>query len=88
MALGPDDLVKIEELLLASGADGHVFADLREALPHLSWTRCESSDLTETPYRSYSRFDIHLLDTADHCVVMTIDPDRATGVVLAERNNA
>ncbi|MDB5655393.1 MAG: uncharacterized protein JWQ94_3006 [Tardiphaga sp.] len=86
MALGPDDLVKIEQMLSVPGADGHVFADLRKAFPHLSWTRCDASDLTEAPYRSYSRFDIHLLDSADHCVTVTIDPVRATGIVLAERN--
>ena len=86
MALSPDDLVKIEEMLSAPGADRSVFVDLRKALPHLSWTRCDASDLTETPYRSYSSVDIHLLDSADHCVIMTNDPDRATGIVVAERS--
>lgn len=86
MALSPDDLVRIEAMLSAPGADGRVFADLRKAFPHLSWTRCDASDMTETPYRSYTRVDIHLLDSADHCVTMTIDPDRATGIVVAERS--
>ena len=85
MALGADDLLKIEQILSAPEADGRVVADLRRALPHLSWTRCDASDLTETPYRSYTRYDLHLLDSADHCVTITIDPERATGIVLAER---
>lgn len=85
MALSADDLVKIEEMLSAPNADRSIFADLRKAFPHLSWTRCDASDLTEMPYRSYAKVDIHLLDSADHCVIMTRDPDRATGVVVAER---
>ena len=86
MALGADDLAKIEAMLSAPDADSRVFADLRKAFPHLSWTRCDSSDVTETPFRSYPRFDLHLLDAADHCVRMTIDPSSATGIVLAERS--
>jgi hypothetical protein len=86
MVLSPDDLIRIEAMLSAAGADGGVFATLRKTFPHLSRTRCDASDLTETPYRSYARVDIHLLDSADHCVTMTIDPDRATGIVVAERS--
>jgi hypothetical protein len=41
--------------------------------------------VTETPFRSFSRFDIHLLDSADHCVQITVDPACATGIVLAAR---
>ena len=86
MALGPDDLIKIEQMLSVPGSGAVIFADLRKAFPYLSWTRCDASDLTETPFRSYSRFDIHLHDSADHCVKMTVDPDSATGIVVAERN--
>lgn len=46
---------------------------------------CDSSDLTETPFRSTWQFDLHLLDSADHCTRITDDPARATGVVLAKR---
>jgi hypothetical protein len=85
MALGPDVLMEIEEVLSSPDADAGVFAKLRSRFPHLSWTRCDASDVTETPFRSFSRFDIHLLDSADHCVQITVDPACATGIVLAAR---
>lgn len=86
MALGADELLVIDGVLSAPGADAQVFAQLRSRFPHLSWTRCDASDVTEEPFRTYARFDVHLLDRSDHCVQITADPARATGVVLADRN--
>jgi hypothetical protein len=86
MALGPDELMEIDRVLSAPDADIGVFAELRSRFPHLSWTRCEASDVIEEPFRSYSRFEVHLVDRSDHCVQITADPERATGIVVAERN--
>ncbi|MFG1411011.1 MAG: hypothetical protein B7Y12_21155 [Rhizobiales bacterium 24-66-13] len=85
MALKADDLTQIDQILSAVDADAGVFADLRKRFPHLSWTRCDASDVTETPFRIYPKFEVHLLDAADHCVLITTDPERATGIVLAAR---
>jgi hypothetical protein len=85
MALSPDVLLEIEEALSPPDVDAGMLATLRGRFPHLSWTRCDASDVTETPFRSYSRFDIHLLDAADHCVQITSDPACATGIVLARK---
>lgn len=86
MALGADELKEIDEVLSSPGVDARVFAELRSRFPHLSWTRCDASDVTEAPFRSYPRFEVHLVDRTDHCVQITADPMRATGVVLADRN--
>jgi hypothetical protein len=85
MALSADELTTIDTLLSARDVDAQVFGELRKRFPHLSWTRCDASDVTETPFRTYPQFDIHLLDSADHCSQITADPARATGVVLAKR---
>lgn len=85
MALAENDLVEIERILSAPVAGSGVIATLRGRLPHLSWTRCEASDVSEEPYRVFPACDIHLLDAADHCVQITSDPARATGIVLAMR---
>ena len=77
---------EIEGLLLAPDADARVFAQLRSRFPHLSWTRCDASDVTESPFRTYPRFEVHLVDRSDHCVQITTDPARATGIVLADRS--
>ncbi|MFS8035743.1 hypothetical protein ACI7BZ_02065 [Xanthobacter sp. AM11] len=85
MALSDTDLSEIEQLLTGEDASVPVFAELRRRFPALSWTQCDASDVTEAPFRTYSRFDVHLLDTADHCAHITSDPQRATGVILAKR---
>lgn len=86
MALRPDELLEIDGVLSAPDADARVFAQLRSRFPHLSWTKCDASDVPETPFRTFSRFELHLVDRSDHCVQITADPARATGIVLANRN--
>jgi hypothetical protein len=88
MALNVDDLTEIDALLMGLDADGRPFSELRRRFPHLSWTCCDASDVTEAPFRIYERFEIHLLDSADHCSQITSDPTRATGIVLARRSAA
>jgi hypothetical protein len=85
MALGAEELMEIDRALSASDVDARVLTELRQRFPHLSWTRCDAGDVTETPFRSYSRFEIHLVDRSDHCVQITADPLRASGIVLADR---
>jgi hypothetical protein len=83
MALASEELAEIGEALASPQADAGVFAALRARFPHLSWTRCDASDVAEAPFRSYPGFDLHLVDRSDHCVQITSDPARATGIVLA-----
>ena len=88
MAVNAEELKEIERMLAARDVDAQAFAELRRRFPHLSWTRCDASDVTEVPFRSYDKFDVHLLDSADHCSQITADPSRATGIVLARRSAA
>lgn len=87
MALSMEDLAEIEGLL-ASASDADLFVELRRRFPRLFLIQCDASDMTEAPLASNARLDIHLLDSADHCVRVTADPARATGVVLARRSAA
>ena len=86
MALNADELTEIEKILAGPDAGAQGFAELRRRFPHLSLTRCDASDVVETPFREYPAFDVHLLDAADHCVQITTDPARATGIILAKRS--
>ena len=86
MALGADELSEIDRVLCGPEAGSSAVAELRRRFPHLSWTRCDASDVTDEPFRVYSDFDMHLLDRTDHCVQITTDPARATGIVLAARS--
>jgi len=88
MAVAAEELVEIEKVLGGLASGDNPVPELRRRFPQLSWTRCSASDVTEAPYRTCARFEIHLLDRSDHCVQITDDPARATGIVLAERGTA
>jgi hypothetical protein len=85
MALSTEELTEIEQVLSGLAADAPVIAEMRGRFPKLSWTRCDASDVVEAPYRSSAVYDIHLLNSTDHCSQITSDPAQATGVILAKR---
>jgi hypothetical protein len=86
MPLSADDLAELDKMLSSTDTDGTLFAALRSRFPGMSLTRCEASDVTEEPFRSYPQFDLHLLNTTDHCAQITADPATATGIILAKRS--
>src|SRR5271165_3350003 len=67
MSVTANDLMEVDKVLSTSNSDAQVVTELRRRFPHLSWTQCDASDVIEAPFRSYARFDLHLLDSADHC---------------------
>jgi hypothetical protein len=85
MPITSDDWKEIELVLSDDAAGSSAVAELRKKFPRLSWTRCDASDVGETPYRSLPRFDVHLIDAADHCVRITTVPEEATGLIVADR---
>jgi hypothetical protein len=85
MALTASDLAEIEQVLASSDVGSQLYLELRQKYPHVVWIRCDASDVTEAPFRSFREVDMHLLDSADHCAQITADPARATGIVLAKR---
>lgn len=85
MALAAGELTEIEQALAAPDAASQAYGTLRQRFPHLACIRCDASDVTEEPFRSFREFDLHLLDSADHCAQITSDLARATGIVLAKR---
>jgi hypothetical protein len=85
MAVSAEELTEIDRLLSLGGAEPLPLSELKSKFPHLTWTKCDASDVIEPPFRSYQHYDVHLLDGADHCVQVTAEPTRATGVILARR---
>ena len=85
MALSAEELTEIEQVLSALAADAPVIAEMRGRYPKLSWTRCDASDVVEAPYKQTTLYDIHLLNSHDHCSQITSDPAQATGIILAKR---
>lgn len=62
-----------------------VIAELRRRIPGLLCLRCDASDVLEDPYRSFADFDLHLVNTTNHCTEMTSDPLSATGILVAAK---
>lgn len=83
MAISGEDMANIERML--SMKSPPALAELRAIFAHLSWTRCDASDVIEQPFRAFAQCDVHLLNGADHCVTVTDDLARATGVIVAYR---
>jgi hypothetical protein len=86
MALGSDDLGRIDALLAAAAQGEDPLPDCRARFPGLSLTRCEASDMSgEAPFRAYTGFYLYLVDGTGHCWHITDDPACATGIVVAVR---
>jgi hypothetical protein len=85
MALTAEELTEIEQVLSGLAADAPVIPEMKGRYPKLSWTRCDASDVVEAPYKSTTLYDIHLLNSHDHCSQITSDPAQATGIILAKR---
>lgn len=75
------NLVELGSTACAAGED--VLAMLRPRFPALTITRCPSSDVTESPFQQGDYFDLHLVDTSEHCWRLTNNMAATTAVLLA-----
>lgn len=85
MALDENTLIELEQVITAAEGRASLLPELRRRFPHLALVRCDASEVTEPPFRSFPHFDLHLVDRSDHCVQITADPLLAIGIVLAAR---
>ncbi|QQO23617.1 hypothetical protein JJB98_28720 [Bradyrhizobium diazoefficiens] len=85
MALDENELIELEKAIAAAEGRASSFNELRRRFPHLALVRCDASDVSEPPFRSFPQLDLHLIDRSDHCVQITADPARAIGIILAAR---
>lgn len=83
MALQEHDVEDLDALFAAAVSSPELVAEVRNRFPGFSVTRCDPSDIgVEPAFRSYPKFDLHLVDGRDHCWQLTADPACATGIVL------
>jgi len=86
MAVTSEQLARIELVLSEGSADSATLTRLRALGADLTATRCDASDLAdETPFRSYARCALYLLDGRDHCMKITDDLEAATGLVVVAK---
>lgn len=86
MSIAPSTLNEIAQTLTQFDLLSHnPVAILKGCFPGLTILRCALADMSEPPYRALEHFNLYLLDGREHCVELTHDPERATGVLIATR---
>ena len=60
---------------------------IKDLIPGLSITKCSASDIMDEPYKTFNMYNLYLVDRSDHCWKFTDSPEKASGIVLARRNN-
>lgn len=86
MAIDEAAIARIDALLGALGPVGEpaaLDAGLARLLPGIGRRHCDAADVLEEPFRSGAGADLHLLDTAGHCIRVTGDPGEATALLIA-----
>jgi hypothetical protein len=76
------------ELYAAGTKRDAVVKALKQKYQGLTITGCSENDLTEEPFREEPAYLLYLVDSQDHCWKMTQEPAKATGIVIAEREEA
>ena len=78
-----DDVIRqAEESIL----DDALIARLRAAHPGVHFTWCIDDDIAVNarPVAERAAFNLYLVNSSEHCSVLTNDGDAASGIVLAE----
>ena len=86
MPITDAQLQEIDLVLSTAAPDSATLATLRQLGGGLTATRCDTADLAdETPFRTYARCAVYLLDGRDHCMRITNNPIDATGIVVVAK---
>lgn len=85
--LSPALLEDIRQLIAAAPDQDELLPTLRAAYPELRFSQCSEDDIPPRlpPSLSAAGFDLYLMDTREHCIVLTTDAAVASGVVIAWR---
>lgn len=76
---------EINALLIDNGLDESIVGTLRGKWPEIHFTYCSDDDVCgPKAIRETDYFSIYLIDSRNHCLSFTSNPEIATGLVLAE----
>ncbi|MEY3220144.1 MAG: hypothetical protein RIT27_1501 [Pseudomonadota bacterium] len=79
-------LNQIVEKTLEVGAHESGLLVLKQMFPTIHFTLCSDDDiLNAKPVRETAQFNLYLVNTSQHCAVLTNDTENASGVVIAWR---
>lgn len=86
----PERLDQIITIVERAGLNAQTLGALREALPEIHFTHCMDDDLVnKSPVRTATGFNLYLVEgSSGHCLRITQNAELATGIVLAEVEDA
>lgn len=83
--LTEDMLAEVIGVVSGQGLSEATIGRLREQFSDAHFTYCMDDDVGElAPYRECAGFNVYLVNSAEHCSVLTRELDGASGLVLAE----
>jgi len=78
-------LERIAAIALAQGLDEATVQALRAAWPGMHFSYCMDDDICGVkPIRELQGVNLYLVDGREHCMNLTVNPETATGLLLAE----
>lgn len=85
----PERLDQVARILERAGLSEQTLGALREAFTDIHLTYCMDEDIgIGEPVRRADGFNMYLVDGRGHCLRFTTDMEAATGIVLAEVDEA
>ncbi|ACR12987.1 DUF6129 family protein [Teredinibacter turnerae] len=83
--IAEQELFDVAEFVKTNGLSEAVIAELRTKFPGKHFTWCMEDDIhSGKPVYEGEGFDIYVVNSMDHCSVLTNDLESASGFVLAE----
>lgn len=80
---------QVAEVVRRAGLSDQTLAALRESLTDIHFTRCLEDEIgTDEPFLEDEGFNIYLVDGRGHCMKLTRALDTATGLLLAQVDDA
>lgn len=84
--LNEQSIEQVVDTVVNQGLSEATIAKLREQFSGAHFTYCMDDDIGEVkPFRECDGFNIYLVNSDNHCSVLTREIDGASGLVLAER---
>jgi hypothetical protein len=87
--ISQEQIDQIGDQLLKVALDDTVVSGLRKDYPEIHFTYCMDDDVVAAkPVHETASFNLYLIDSSNHCLSFTQDMQLATGVVVAEIEEA
>ncbi len=87
--ISQQQLESVSQWLGQQGQSANLQNDLRAAFSDLHFTFCSDDDIMlDTPIVQSGGFNLYLVDSSSHCLALTTDLASASGLVVAEVEEA